>query len=111
MATMGMLPVIASLVGSQSAIVGFVVHMIIASFIGATFGLLFGGRVTGYPSGLGFGALYGAVWWVLGPLLIMPALMGMPLLRVDGMALMSLLGHLIYGVVAGAGYVWYAARR
>jgi hypothetical protein len=24
---------------------------------------------------------------------------------------MSLLGHLIYGVVAGAGYVWYAARR
>jgi hypothetical protein len=29
----------------------------------------------------------------------------------NGMSLMSLIGHLIYGAVAGAGYVWYAARR
>jgi hypothetical protein len=111
MAMMGMLPVIASLVGSQSAIVGFLIHMLIAAFIGATFGLLFGGRVTSYPSGLGFGVLYGAIWWVLGPLLIMPALMGMPLFMIDGTSLMSLAGHLIYGAVAGAVYAWYAARR
>jgi hypothetical protein len=48
---------------------------------------------------------------VLGPLLIMPAMLGMPLVQINSMTLMSLVGHLIYGAVAGAGYVWYAARR
>jgi phage shock protein PspC (stress-responsive transcriptional regulator) len=111
MAMMGMMPVIAGLVGSQSAFVGFLIHMIIASFIGATFGLIFGSRITSYTNGLGWGALYGAVWWVLDPLLIMPAMMGMPLVQINSMTLMSLAGHLIYGAVVSAGYIWYAARR
>jgi hypothetical protein len=56
------------------------------------------------------GLHWGAIWWILGPLLIMPAMMGMPLFTIDGMSPMSLLGHLIYGAVAGAAYAWYAAR-
>jgi hypothetical protein len=94
MAMMGIPSLIASFVSSQSALVGFLIHMLISAFIGATFGLIFGGRVTGYASGLGWGALYGAVWWILDPLLIMPAMMGMPLFMVNGMSLMSLIGHL-----------------
>jgi hypothetical protein len=111
MAAMGMMPMIASLVGSQSAVVGFVVHMIIASFIGATFGLLFGSRVS-YASGPGWGALYGFVWWILGPLLIMPLMMGATemLFAINATTLMSLVGHLIYGAVAGLVYAWYRTR-
>ena len=51
--------------------------------------------------------MYGVIWWILGPLLIMPIMMGMgPQL---GMALsmpmlMSLVGHVTYGVVAGLAY-------
>jgi hypothetical protein len=70
MQSMGMIPMIASLVGSQSSV----------------------------------------VWWVLGPLLIMPAMMGMPLFMFNGMTLSSLVRHLIYGALLGLGYAWYSTR-
>src|SRR5688572_30157366 len=79
MTMMGMMPMIASLVGSQSTFVGWLVHLAISIFIGVTFAWLFGNRATTYASGLLWGILYGIVWWVLGALLIMPAMMGMPL--------------------------------
>ncbi len=65
---------------------------------------------TGLATGLGPGAAYGLVWWVLGPLLLMPAGMGMPLLNVDATAWQSLLGHLMFGLVLGTVAV-LAARR
>ena len=110
MAAMGMMPMIAMLIGSESVLVGWVIHFLISAFIGATFGVLLGGTSTNVVRGLGWGLAYGALWWVLGPLLIMPALMGMPLLMIDGMTLMSLVGHLIYGAILGVVYVWYAQR-
>lgn len=111
MGAMGMLSMIAGLAGSQSALVGFLIHMLIASFIGATFALLFGSRITQYPSGLGWGAIYGAIWWVLGPLLIMPAMMGMPLFTINQISIISLLGHIMYGVAMGLAYTWYITRN
>src|SRR5680860_1665546 len=73
MAMMGMLPVIASMVGSDSAWVGFAVHMMISIGIGLGLTVLFGNRLlTGYGRGVVVGLAYGAIWWVLGPLLIMP---------------------------------------
>ena len=44
MAAMGMLPMVAGVVGSQSALVGFLYHMFNSVIIGALFGLLFGAR-------------------------------------------------------------------
>jgi hypothetical protein len=113
MAMMGMLPMIASLVGSQSAVVGFLVHMAISAFIGITFGLLFGERSHTYQAGLGWGLLYGLVWWVLGPLVIMPLMLGMGLqfgAAFSGPMLQSLMGHLLYGGVTGLAFVWYRQR-
>ncbi len=102
MAMMGMLPVIASMVGSSSAVVGFGVHMMISVLIGLGLTVLFGHRfLSGYRRGALTGLGYGAIWWVLGPLMIMPVMMGMPLFAVDLTALMSLMGHLIYGVILG----------
>lgn len=107
MGMMGMLPMVAMLVKSESAGVGFCLHMAISAVIGAGFGVVFGFRAVNLTGGALWGAVYGAAWWVLGPLLIMPAMLGMgPQI---GMALtlpmlMSLVGHLIYGVVAGLAY-------
>ncbi|QNE14479.1 hypothetical protein [Pseudarthrobacter sp. NBSH8] len=102
MAVMGMLPVIASMVGSTSAVIGFGVHLMISVMIGLGLTVLFGNRfLTGYGRGALVGLGYGAIWWVLGPLMIMPAMMGMPLFAIDLTALMSLMGHMIYGVILG----------
>jgi hypothetical protein len=66
-----------------------------------------------------FGLLYGVVWWVLGPMILMPLLLGM---GSEGIAsqfgaafsapmLMSLVGHLAYGLLTGVIYAAYAAYR
>ncbi len=107
MGMMGMLPMVAGLVGSNNAAVGFVVHMVISAIIGAGFGLLFGGRVSTLQDGALWVAVYGFIWWILGPLLIMPTMMGMG--PQFGMALsmpmlMSLVGHLLYGIATGLAY-------
>lgn len=107
MGLMGMLPMVAMLVGSENAVVGFVVHMVISAIIGAGFGLVFGSRALDVQSGALWGAAYGVIWWILGPLLIMPVAMGMG--PQFGMALsmptiLSLVGHVVYGVVAGLAY-------
>lgn len=108
---MGTMPMIASMVGNDSPVVGWLIHLGISVFIGITFALLLGDRSTSYGAGALWGAIYGAIWWILGPLLSMPAMLGMPLFMLNSMTLMSLIGHLIYGVLLGLGYVWYLSRR
>jgi hypothetical protein len=76
---MGMLPMIGGLVGSSSALVGFLVHIVISAVIGASFGVLLGARSTSFGQGASWGLVYGAIWWVLGPLVLMPLMMGMGL--------------------------------
>ena len=112
MAVMGMLPMIAMMVGSDVAAVGFGIHMMISIVIGLGLTVLFGNLLlTGYLRGLIVGMVYGAVWWVLGPLVIMPMMMGMPLFTVDSTALFSLMGHVIYGGILGVVAVAVLARR
>ena len=113
MGVMGMLPMVAMLVGSENAGIGFLVHMVISAIIGAGFGLVFGGRALDFQSGALWGAVYGIIWWILGPLLIMPLMMGMGpqfSMALSMPMLMSLVGHLLYGVVTGLAYP-VAARR
>ena len=86
MAMMGMLPMVASVVGSKAASVGFLYHMFNSVVIGALFGLVFGAFSRGYGQGAVLGLVYGAIWWVLGPLILMPLLLGMGGLQF-GMAL------------------------
>lgn len=102
MAAMGMLPMIALLVGSDSAVVGLAMHLLISVTIGAALTVTVGSRLlTTLTRGITVGSAYGVVWWVLGPLLIMPAMMGMPMFTIDAAVLFSLLGHVIYGAILG----------
>ena len=104
---MPMMAMVAAVVRSDSIFVGWVYHLFNSALIGALFGLFFGSRVTSGGAGLGWGAAWGAVWWVIGGLLLMPVLLGMPPLAPLQMAPMrpvaigSLVGHVIYGLITG----------
>lgn len=108
---MPMMAMVAMVVGSQSLVVGWLYHLVNSAVIGALFGALLGGRSRTYGSGAGLGALWGFVWWVLGGLILMPVLLDMPpfaSLRMPEMrpvAIGSLVGHLIFGVILGVGFV------
>jgi len=70
--------------------------------IGLGLTVLLGNRLlTGYGRGALVGLAYGAIWWVLGPLVMMPLMLGMPLFTVDMTSVFSLMGHLIYGAILG----------
>ena len=75
---MPMLAMVGQIVGSPTLGVGWLYHLFNSAVIGAIFGWLLGSRVYGYGSGLGWGAAYGFVWWVVGGLILMPVLLGMP---------------------------------
>jgi hypothetical protein len=59
-----------------------------------------------------WGAAYGFSWWILGGLILMPVLLGMPAFAplmmppMRMVAVGSLIGHLIFGVTLGAAFVW-----
>ena len=110
MQMMGMIGMVAMLVGSKSTAVGWVVHLLISAAIGGGFGLVGGRFLARTPVAVGAGLVYGAIWWVLGPLVLMPAKLGMPLFHVDAMAGKSLMGHMIFGVVLGAVAAMLARR-
>lgn len=110
----GRMPVIAmvgQIVGSPTITAGWLYHLFNSAVIGAIFGWLLGTRVFGYGSGLSWGAVYGFAWWILGGLILMPVLLGMPAFaplmmpEMQMVAVGSLVGHLIYGLILGGLYV------
>ena len=108
---MPMMAMVAMVVGSQSLTVGWLYHLFNSAVIGALFGWLLGPKATTYGPGATLGAVWGVVWWVLGGLILMPLFLGMPVfapLRMAPMrpvAMGSLVGHLIYGLILGAVFV------
>jgi uncharacterized membrane protein YagU involved in acid resistance len=103
------LPTVARLVGSDSKLTGFVVHLLIADLIGASYGLLFRRRSFDAGSALGWGVAYGFCWWILGALTLLPVFLGgspqwSAAAAVE--AFPALVGHLLYG--AGLGLTFYA---
>lgn len=115
MAMMGMLPMVAGLVGSQSAVIGGFVHMAISAAIGAFYGLAvsIGRFLLSWGLAVLSGLINGMIWWVLGALVLMPLGLGMSsMVFVIGQAKwMSLMGHMIYGVVTGLLFLILVRRK
>jgi uncharacterized membrane protein YagU involved in acid resistance len=104
MLQIGFLPAVASLVGMDSASAGFIVHFIIANLIGMSYGLFFYRQSYDLGSALAWGMSFGVFWWILGPLTLMPVLLGgapqwSAAFAVDSFA--ALIGHLVYGAAVG----------
>jgi hypothetical protein len=105
---MPMMGMIAQVVRSDSLAVGWLYHLFNSAVIGAIFGWLLGDRIAGrLGPGAGWGAIYGFGWWILGGLILMPVFLGMPAfapLKMPPMrpvAMGSLMGHLIFGLILG----------
>jgi uncharacterized membrane protein YagU involved in acid resistance len=108
----GFLPRVAALVGGSSPALGFVVHLVISTLIGMSFGALFGYEAPNLGSGVSWGLVYGLAWWFLGPLTLLPILLGGSFAwttEAAGAALPSLIGHLAYG--AATAFVFMLLQR
>lgn len=112
MGMMGMLPMVGMLIKQDSAIAGLGVHFVISAFIGAVYGAIVGRvsltRITTTLAGI----VNGIVWWVLGALILMPLLLGMNqmVLVVQTTQWLSLMGHLIYGLITAFLFVPLSQR-
>ena len=107
---------IGAMAGSPLAAVGFAVHLVISVMIGTGFVALVTILGREHTAGVGAGLAYGAAWWILGPLTLMPLLMGMGLgvnwtAAAAAAAMLSLVGHLIFGGVLGATYHWLQTKQ
>jgi len=74
---MPMIAMVGKIVGSPTAVAGWLHHLFNSAVIGAVFGWLLGTRVHGLGSGVVWGVTYGFAWWILGGLVLMPVLLGM----------------------------------
>lgn len=114
--SMPMMAMVAMVVKSESLLVGWLYHLFNSAVIGALFGALLGQRVADRRSGLAHGAAWGVVWWVLGGLILMPIALGMDpfaplqMAPMRPVALGSLVGHLVYGLILGFVYASMSPR-
>jgi uncharacterized membrane protein YagU involved in acid resistance len=114
MVATGVLPQVAALIGVSSPLAGFVVHLVISVLIGMSYGLLFAHESPDVGSSLAWGTLYGLAWWFLGPLTLMPILLGHAAtwtMQAADILLPSLLGHVIYGAATGLVFFWFERQH
>lgn len=104
---MPMMAMVAKVVGSTSLAVGWIYHLFNSAVIGAIFAWLFSNRAVSVGRGLAWGAVYGIAWWIVGGQILMPIALGMPpfasIMMPDMrmVAIGSLIGHIIYGLILG----------
>jgi uncharacterized membrane protein YagU involved in acid resistance len=103
---------IGQIIGQPNPMGSWLYHLFNSAVIGAIFGLALGRFATNYGTGAILGAVYGFVWWILGPLILMPLLLGMNemVFAINNTALLSLVGHLVYGVITGVVYIFLRDR-
>ena len=114
MVAIGLLPKVAELAGGVSPLLGFVVHMIISALIGMSFGLLFQYEAPNLGSGVAWGLVYGLAWWFIGPLTLLPILLGGSLTwttEAAGATMPSLIGHLVYGAATALVFMLLQRRH
>lgn len=102
---------IPALWGLQGGIAGWFIHMVNSAIFGVVFAAIVGyglkDRVT-YGRSIGVGLVYGLVLWIVAAAMVMPIWLqavgfaGAP--AFPNFDVMSLVGHLVYGLVLGAVY-------
>ena len=97
---MNMLADVGGMIGAD-ALIGFILHIIISAVVGALYTGIYRDNVDLgnplYNIAIG-GLIYGVIWWILGGLIIMPAIAGNELLQIN-LNSPSLFGHVIFGHV------------
>jgi len=79
-----------------------------------TYGRLFRYESPALAAGAAWGSVYGLVWWFVGPLTLLPTLLGQPLpwnSQAIGTALPTLVGHLAFGALTGTAFYLLERRE
>jgi uncharacterized membrane protein YagU involved in acid resistance len=102
-------PLVAGLMGSNAMALGRMLHYTIGTTIGVSFGLLFSQDARGIGSSMVWGLDYGLVWWTIGPMTLLPILLGMETrpdwsLSAAQEHAPSLVAHMLYGAIVGLFY-------
>jgi uncharacterized membrane protein YagU involved in acid resistance len=104
----GAVPEVAErLTGSNGPLAGIAVNLAIGVAVGVSYGLLFRRLGQDVTCALGWGLSYGFLWWILGPLTLLPALLGGDpewSAAAAGGAMSALAGHLVYGGCLGVAF-------
>jgi uncharacterized membrane protein YagU involved in acid resistance len=104
----GAVPEVAErLTGSNGPLAGIAVNLAIGVAIGVSYALLFRRLGQDVTCALGWGLSYGFLWWILGPLTLLPALLGGDpewSATAAGGSLSALAGHLVYGGCLGVAF-------
>jgi hypothetical protein len=114
---MPMMAMVAMVVSSTSIAVGWLYHLFNSAVIGGVFAATLGTRVRSLGSGLAWGGVWGITWWVLGALVLMPMALNMPpfaplmMAPMRPVAMGSLVGHLVFGLVFGGSYAVLTGTR
>jgi hypothetical protein len=106
-----MMTMVAMVVRSESPFIGWMYHLFNSALIGGLFGLLLGSTSDrSMTRAAWIGTLYGVAWWVIGGLVLMPLLLGMPVFAPLTMPMMrsvamgSLVGHVVFGVILAVAF-------
>lgn len=112
MGMMGMMPMIGMLVRVDSVFAGVLVHAAISAITGAIYGFFAARLPQTWRIATLAGIAYGVIWWVLGALVLMPAMLGMfqMIFVIGQMQWMSLLGHQIWALVMAFAFLWLYNR-
>lgn len=98
------LPLVATIVGMNAKLAGGLLHYLIGVIIAVVFALLFYREVSRPGPALIWGMSYGVLWWVIGPLTLLPLLTGSPVewsIEAGQANFAALVAHLLYGALVG----------
>lgn len=102
MQTMGMMTDLSDMLGMDSAAVGWIIHLMMSVLFGVVYGAVLMAASLKLGANLGLGAAYGVAIWIMGPLLVMPIMMGDDVVAFGMEELGMLMGHVIWGLLIGA---------
>jgi hypothetical protein len=89
------------------------VHLLVSALIGMSYGVLFRGEGLSLRVRVPWGCLFGLIWWYVGPMTLLPLLRTGECDWSAGAAsalLPLLIGHLIFGGVTAAVFLWLEYR-
>jgi hypothetical protein len=94
----GMMGMVAAMMGSESLAIGWMIHMVISVIFGLSFGIM-----TTFIRNVWVATLiFGVGIWIVGPLVVMPMMMGMGTNLANAFTsdmLMSLGTHLFFSII------------
>jgi xanthosine utilization system XapX-like protein len=93
--------------GMRSLVIGWAFHLFDCAVIGGIFGALMGPKIHGTKDGIKYGVACSMAWWILGGLFFMPIFLGLSVFSpqtlepLEPVAVQSLIGHLLFGLLFG----------